>query len=46
MSEELYKEEHELDYDALRARDAHAEAAEPETLATDEHSPQTTNEHG
>ena len=48
VSEELYKEEHEMDYDALRARDAHADAAaESETLATDEQSsPQTTNEHG
>ncbi|MGZ5481908.1 MAG: cytochrome b/b6 domain-containing protein [Pyrinomonadaceae bacterium] len=48
VSEELYKEEHELDYDALRARAAHAEAAaDSETLATDEDSSlQTTNEHG
>jgi formate dehydrogenase gamma subunit len=48
VSDELYKEEHELDYDALRARETHADApADVQPLATDKDSnPQIANEHG
>lgn len=48
VSDELYKEEHELDYDALRARETHAEAAaDVGASATDKEStPQIANEHG
>ncbi len=48
VSDELYKEEHELDYDAQRARETHAEAAaDVEASATDEEStPRIAKEHG
>jgi formate dehydrogenase gamma subunit len=48
VSDELYKEEHELDYDAARPRETHAEAAaDVQPLATEKDSnPQTANEHG
>jgi cytochrome b subunit of formate dehydrogenase len=48
VSDELYKEEHELDYDALRAQEAHADAAaDVEPLATEgDSSPDTANANG
>lgn len=47
VSEELYKEEHELDYDAMRARKTPADAAAAaQTLTPNEDSTPQTNEHG
>ncbi|HEV8590371.1 MAG TPA: cytochrome b/b6 domain-containing protein [Pyrinomonadaceae bacterium] len=48
VSDELYKEEHELDYDALRAQEAHADAAaDAGPLATErDSSPDTANANG
>jgi formate dehydrogenase gamma subunit len=47
MSEELYKEEHELDYDALRARKTRSAAADgAPKLTPEEDSIPRTDEHG